>query len=651
MGGLWFFDLEKASHHLQVNNRGLKMKISRIFCIVLLASFFVALTPLSFPVTSTESTFSTAFAPPVPSPDGPSILAYVEFADNASDGEVYKTRNVITNTYGSDFTWTNLSDWNNLEEALQFHDIFLIPEQENAAMATMDTIGTAWDPILHDYVDRGGIVISCDGYSVPSGAIGVNGRLMMSAGFISFIAAYDPGGPPMITVNKIHTSDALGQGTAASWTEESMTVSYDETTSIPKVVSAGDYVVMHDMIGKGHFVMIGYDYFTAEPNFETILANAIRLHRHVVFDDSHSNGYEIDMEFWGWREDLRAAGFAVSQMDTFTSDYLNASDVLVIAYPSDVYLAGELTIIENFVAQGGSLFLIGDYSSYAVEVDPIAEQFGFNFELNLVSLNDTDDYIAATPYWVAYEDTNLIAHPITQGVTRVEFYLSNAIVRKPAEAVDVIITDIDGTSYWSNNTAAPGIPIFAALEYQRGRIVIGTDFNAFDSSSDADGDMDMNYDDSDNSILAMNTIEWLGENRAPVVTVLIPNGGETYPTGVETISWSAYDPNNDLIHSYTVSYSPDNGSSWSTIASDLTDTSISWNVTSLPFSPLSLIRVQAMDYGMTGEDISDDVFTVGIFELPTIPPIPGFPFEAIALGLLLSLGAIFIIRRRRTHQK
>ncbi len=627
------------------------MKISKILCFVLLASFFVLLTPLGFPVTASESTLSTAFAPPVPSPDGPSILAYIEFADNNGSGEVFRTRDVITNTYGPDFTWTNLSDWNNLEEALKVHDIFLIPEQEWGTMTTMDTIGAAWDPILHDYVERGGIVISCDGYSAPSGAIGVNGRLMMSAGFISFIAAYDPGGPGWVTVNKIHTSDALGQGAAASWTEESMTVSYDETTSITKVVSAGDYVVMHDMIGKGHFVMIGYDYFTVEPNFETILANAIRLHRHVVFDDSHSNGYEIDMEFWGWREDLRAAGFAVSQMDTFTSDYLNASDVLVISYPNDVYTGGELTIIEDFVSQGGSLLLIGDYSSYAFEVDPIAEQFGFNFELNLVSLNDTDDYIAATPYWVAYEDSNLITHPITQGVTRVEFYLSNAIVRKPAEAVDVIITDIDGTSYWSNNTAAPEIPVFATLEYQRGRIVIGTDFNAFDSSSDADGDMDMNYYDSDNDILAMNTIKWLGENRAPVVTVLSPNGGETYTTGVETISWSAYDPNNDLIHSYTVSYSPDNGSSWSTIASGLTDTSISWNVTGLLFSPLSLIRVQAMDYGMTGVDISDGVFAVGIPEIPPFPPIPGFPLEAIALGLLLSLGAIFLVRRRRNNQK
>ncbi|MFX1342857.1 MAG: hypothetical protein ACFFAL_09205 [Promethearchaeota archaeon] len=623
------------------------MKISRFLGILFIASFFCIMIPVTNLVLDPEPTEWSS--PPLPNPDGPKILAYIEYADNAGGEEVDNMRTAITNTYGSDYTWTNLTDYTELSTELPYHDILLIPEQENAYNANMTTVGTAWASILDSFINRGGIIISADGRSLPDGsARGVNARLTSAAGLWTYISIHDPGTPLV----KVDTSDALGQGTAANWAEPNMCVSYDYVGSHTIVVTDGfDSVVIHAIIGKGHFVHIGFDFWESSSDFENILANAIRLHRHVVFDDSHANGYEIDMEFWGWREDLRAAGFAVSQMDTFTSDYLNASDVLVIAFPNAIYTGGEIAIIEDFVAQGGSLLLIGDYSSYAVEVDPIAEQFGFDFELNLVSLNDTDDFIAATPYWVAYEDTNLIAHPITQGVTRVEFYLSNAVVRKPAEAVDVIITDIDGTSYWSNNTAAPGIPVFSALEYQRGRIVIGTDFNLFSSADDTDADTDLNYYDSDNDVLAMNTIEWLGENRAPVVTVLTPNGGETYETGVETISWSAYDPNNDLIHSYTVSYSPDNGSSWSTIASGLTDTSISWNVTGLLFSPLSLIRVQAMDYGMTGEDISDGVFTVGIFVLPTFPPIPGFPFEAIALGLLLSIGAIFFVRRRRKNPK
>lgn len=623
------------------------MKISRFLGILFIASFFCIVIPVTNPALDLEPTVWSS--PPLPNPDGPKILAYIEFADNAGGEEVDNMRTAITNTYGSDYTWTNLTDYTELSMELPYHDILLIPEQENAYNANMTTVGTAWASILDSFINRGGIVISADGRSLPeSSARGVNAWLTSAAGLWTYIAIYDPATPLV----KVDTSDALGQGTAATWAEPSMSVSYDYVGSHTIVVTDGfDSVVIHAIIGKGHFVHIGFDFYNPSSDFETILANAICLHRHVVFDDSHGNAYEIDMEFWGWREDLRAAGFAVSQMDTFTSEYLNASDVLVITFAAVIYDAGEVAIIEEFIAQGGSLFLIGDYSSFSYEIDPIAEEFGFDFELNMVSLNDTDDSIAGMDYWVAYEDTNLIAHPITQGVTRVEFYLSTAIVRKPAEAVDVIITDIDGTSNWSNNTAAPGIPVFATLEYQRGRIVIGTDFNMFSSADDTDGDTDLNYYDSDNGVLAMNTIEWLGENRAPVVTIISPNGGETYPAGVETIFWSAYDPNNDLIHSYTVSYSPDNGSSWTTIASGLTDTSVSWNVTDLLFSPLSLIRVQAMDYGMTGEDISDGVFTVGIPEIPPIPPIPGFPIEAIALGLLLSLGAIFLVRRRRNNPK
>jgi hypothetical protein len=268
---------------------------------MLLASFFLAFTSNSAPMITVDPTVTASSAPPVPSPDGPHILVYTEFADNRSIGEVQRTRDALTSTYGSDFTWTNLSDWNDLEEALKSHDIFLVPEQEQATFSAMNTIGTAWNTILHDYVDRGGIVISCDGWSSPDSAIGINGRLMMSAGFISFIAAYNPGAP-WVTVTKIHTSDALGQGTAASWTETTMTVSYDEVTAIPKIVSAGDYVVMHDIIGKGHFVMIGYDYYTSEPNFNTILANAVRLTRHVVFDDSHTNEWEIGAELASFRD-------------------------------------------------------------------------------------------------------------------------------------------------------------------------------------------------------------------------------------------------------------------------------------------------------------------------------------------------------------
>jgi hypothetical protein len=61
-------------------------------------------------------------------------------------------------------------------------------------------------------------------------------------------------------------------------------------------------------------------------------------------------------------------------------------------------------------------------------------------------------------------------------------------------------------------------------------------------------------------------------------------------------------------------------------------------------------RVRAIDNNTLAGPWSNVVSTY--IELPdiTFPPIPGFPIEAIAIGLLLSLSAIFVIRRRKQQQ-
>jgi hypothetical protein len=61
-------------------------------------------------------------------------------------------------------------------------------------------------------------------------------------------------------------------------------------------------------------------------------------------------------------------------------------------------------------------------------------------------------------------------------------------------------------------------------------------------------------------------------------------------------------------------------------------------------------RVRAIDNNTLVGPWSNVVNTY--IELPpiTFPEIPGFPLEAIAIGLLLCLGAIFVIRRRKHQQ-
>ncbi len=101
-------------------------------------------------------------------------------------------------------------------------------------------------------------------------------------------------------------------------------------------------------------------------------------------------------------------------------------------------------------------------------------------------------------------------------------------------------------------------------------------------------------------------------NTDPVVEVLYPNGGETLATGAAaTIQWSASDAEDGGTLSVDLAYSPDNGSSWTAIATGTdNDGSHPWTVPAEPTAQ-GLIRVTAADGdGGTAFDVSDAVFTI-----------------------------------------
>jgi hypothetical protein len=130
----------------------------------------------------------------------------------------------------------------------------------------------------------------------------------------------------------------------------------------------------------------------------------------------------------------------------------------------------------------------------------------------------------------------------------------------------------------------------------------------------------------DNIIFVQNIFQWLSENRAPVVTVTSPNGGEVIEGATNSIIWTAQDPNKDSM-TYDILYSINGGGLWTPIATGHTTTSINWDATSIPESLDALIRVVAHDYELAGQDDSDAVFSVEsegpqISNIQTIPAIP-----------------------------
>lgn len=96
--------------------------------------------------------------------------------------------------------------------------------------------------------------------------------------------------------------------------------------------------------------------------------------------------------------------------------------------------------------------------------------------------------------------------------------------------------------------------------------------------------------------------------QAPQVTITAPNGGEVI-TGTVDLTWEATDPDGDALR-YMIQYSNDGGSSWQSIAVDLTDTHYALDSNYIAGSNEALIQVTASDGVNTAQDRSDTTFTV-----------------------------------------
>lgn len=98
-------------------------------------------------------------------------------------------------------------------------------------------------------------------------------------------------------------------------------------------------------------------------------------------------------------------------------------------------------------------------------------------------------------------------------------------------------------------------------------------------------------------------------NNPPVVTVNQPSaGGQALsaesilaPASILTLSWTASDADGDTL-SYTILYSPDGGSNWYPVASNVTTSSLEIDTTTLPGGTGGIFRVIATDGANTSED-------------------------------------------------
>jgi len=113
--------------------------------------------------------------------------------------------------------------------------------------------------------------------------------------------------------------------------------------------------------------------------------------------------------------------------------------------------------------------------------------------------------------------------------------------------------------------------------------------------------------ENENDTILINSIKAI-VNSPPIITVIYPNGGEILTNG-ELITWNTIDESTTNI---TIEYSNNNGSSWSFIVQNISDTgSYLWDTTTVSEGENYLIKITAIDnYNQIGIDQSDHVFSI-----------------------------------------
>lgn len=97
--------------------------------------------------------------------------------------------------------------------------------------------------------------------------------------------------------------------------------------------------------------------------------------------------------------------------------------------------------------------------------------------------------------------------------------------------------------------------------------------------------------------------------NTPNITIVSPNGGEHFSNEEINITWNASDEDGDNL-TFAVLFSPDNGTTFFTLISDLNETSLVINSSVFPDSKLAMIKVLVTDGVNTENDTSDNVFEI-----------------------------------------
>ena len=147
----------------------------------------------------------------------------------------------------------------------------------------------------------------------------------------------------------------------------------------------------------------------------------------IVFDQAHGQYYDA-ARMSAFIDFLEEYGMPiVINNGTISETMLDATALLIIPNPKVEFTTDEIQAIKDFVNEGGSLLVTGDWYRYVFPeiLNPITEDFGITWWKG--DVYDDDDNLGAPYYPIIYTfATNTIADILTRGVESI-YYSGTAL--------------------------------------------------------------------------------------------------------------------------------------------------------------------------------------------------------------------------------
>jgi hypothetical protein len=194
----------------------------------------------------------------------PQVLAWTYLADLT--GEYANTIAAIRQyTPGCIITTTSTTAASTLRAALAGKDVFLVTEPTSTISSAY---GTAFAPVLQDFVNNGGVVIFCCPYNYNYLFINATGLANISTGSAISSGTLPISSPGHPIFNNVIPPLLANSAVANFRVNDSSSVLATYSTNA---------VVAEKQIGQGHVVLLGADFFAYDSNWAKIISNAVML--------------------------------------------------------------------------------------------------------------------------------------------------------------------------------------------------------------------------------------------------------------------------------------------------------------------------------------------------------------------------------------